>query len=211
MGDLLSLEINALERWSAPLFRPTLQVTYEGPRIMEEVAIHYTLDRYDPFEGMATTASATVLGPVKRHGRAKYIRAWVHNLFGFPARHCRVYVERIWHDERVIESERSPLHWTDIDGAYEFPIIRMGYRNGSYIDICSTDSVDKRLQVISQKWTKGYHRFEKTGIYRIEMTAEGLKPCSFGRFILTVKFDANNWKDLQVISAQHGKKFLRWW
>ncbi len=178
---------------------------------MEEVAIHYTLDHYDPFEGMATTASATVLGPVKRQGRAKYIRAWVHNLIGFPARHCRVFVDRILFEGKVIESERSPLHWTDIDGAYELPIIRTGYRNGCYIDICATDSVDERFQVISQKWTKGYHRFEKSGLYRMELTAESAKPCSFGRFNLTAKFDAANWKNLQVVSAEHGKKFLRWW
>ena len=212
MADLHSLDVGALERWGALLLRPTLHVIYEGPRIVEEVGIHYPNARYDPFQGMATTATASALGSAPgQYGRAKYIRAWVYNLLGFPARRCQVFVERIWHEGKSIEAERSPLHWADIDGAYELPTIRHGKRNGHYIDICSTDSVDKTFQIISQKWTKGYHRFAKSGTYKIEMTAEAAKPCSFGHFNLVLNFDQNNWKSLQVVAAEHGKRFLRWW
>jgi hypothetical protein len=63
---------------------------------------------------------------------------------------------------------------------------------------------------VSEKSKKGYHYFDKSGTYRIDMTAEALKPCSFGRFSLTVKFDASDWKSLQVVSAKSGKGLSHW-
>ncbi len=208
MSDALPINIGALERLGSLLLRPTLQVKYAGPRITEEVAIWYSSPYGGGYFGTGTTAS--VSAPTKIQGKAKYIRAWVYNLAGFPAYQCQVFMDRIWHDGKIIEPERSPLHWTDVDDCFEWPRMRQGYGNGHYIDICSTDSVMKKLQMISQKSKKGYHYFDKSGIYRMEMTAEALKPCSFGHFSLTVKFDANNWKDLQIMSAEHGKGLLRW-
>jgi hypothetical protein len=122
-----------------------------------------------------------------------------------------VFVDRISHNSKIVESERSPLHWTDVDDCYEWPFIRHGYANGRYIDICATDSIRRELQIISQKSKKGYHYFNKSGVYEIDMTVEALAPCSFGHFSLSVKYDAANWKNLQVVAARHGKKWSRWW
>jgi hypothetical protein len=207
MSNALPVDIGALERWGSLLLRPTLHIMYAGPRITEEVAIWYSSANGGYF-GTGTTASVTV--PTKTQGTARYVRAWVYNIIGFPAHRCQVFVDRIWHEEKIIEPERSPLHWTDVDDCYEWPRFRKGYENGHYIDICATDSVMRKFQIISQKSKKGYHYFDKSGIYRIEMTAEASKPCSFGHFSLTVNFDATNWRDLKVVSAEHGKKLLRW-
>jgi hypothetical protein len=208
MSNALPIDIGALERWGRLMLRPTMYVTYAGPRITEEVAIWYSSSDGGGYFGTGTTASVIV--PTKRQGTARYVRAWVHNLFGFPAHRCQVFVDRIWHDGKIIEPERTPLHWTDLDDCFELPLIRKGYDNGHYIDICATDSVMKKLQIISQKSKKGYHFFNESGTYKLDMTAEALKPCSFSHFSLTVKFDATNWKGLQVVSAEHGKRLLRW-
>lgn len=90
----LALDVGLLERVGKPHLRPTMQITYQGARISEEVNIHYS------FSG----------GSAARDGKARYIRAWVHNLFGFPARNCQVFVDSISLNRTIIESERSPLH-----------------------------------------------------------------------------------------------------
>ena len=202
--------ISWLERGVGLFLRPTLQITRHGPRIEEEVAVHYSGGGYDPFHSPGSTATVQLYGSSSRSGRASYIRAWVHNLFGFPARRCQVYVDSVRLDGTIIEFERSPLHWADLDGAYELPMIRQGYRNGHYIDICSADSIDPRLQLLSQKGLKGYHRFRDPGIYTLELTAEGMKPCSFGKFTLTISHDGRDWEGLRVLSAEQGGGLLRW-
>lgn len=207
----LPIDLSTLERFGAPLLRPTLQVTYQGPRVVEEVAIHYPASIREWPESAGSTASVMVAVSSAQDGRARYVRAWIHNLFGFPARSCQVFVDRISLDGKTIEPERSPLHWADLDGAFELPAIRRGYKNGHYIDICATDSVDPRFQVISQKWMKGYHRFPQSGEYEIEMTAEAATPCSFGHFAIRLHYETGNWKSLRIQSVREGKGLLRWW
>jgi len=208
MSDALPIDIGALERWGSLLLRPTLHIIYAGPRITEEVAIWYEYQDSGGYFGTATTASFFV--PSKRQGTARYIRAWVHNLFGFPAHRCQVFVDRIWHEGELIDSERSALHWTDKDNCFQLDFIRKGYANGHYVDICATDSVINQFYLVSEKSKKGYHYYKKSGNYKIDMTAEASKPCSFSRFSLTVDFDATNWKNLKVICADEGKKLFRW-
>ena len=179
------LDYGVIERWGRFLLKPMLHVTHRGPRKTETVAVRYSVDASSStFDFAGSTASVTTTyksEPSHRTGESRYIRVWVYNEIGFPARQCEVFVERIWLDERLIDDERSPLHWTDIDGAYDFPMIRRGYRNGHYIDVCASDSIDTRLQVISRKGLKGYHRFDKPGMYKFELSAEASTPCSFGR------------------------------
>jgi hypothetical protein len=205
MTHFPSFDIGILGRLGRLMLRPTLYITYAGPRITEEVGIQRSHPPFGSFQYPRVNPDVTV------DGTARYVRAWVHNRFGFPAYHCQVFVDRILCDGRIIEPERSPLHWTDVDDCFEWSMIRRGYENGHYIDVCSTDSITKGLQVISQKSKKGYHLYRKSGTYRIQMTAEALKPCSFGHFNLTVKFDEMNWKSLQVVCVEHEKKILRWW
>jgi hypothetical protein len=205
MAHFPSLDIGILERMARPMLRPTLQITYAGPRITEEVGIRISHPPFGSFQYPRTSPNVT------RTGKAKYVRAWIHNLFGFPAHHCQVFANCIFYDGEIIEPERSPLHWTDVDDCFEWPMIRQGYGNGHYIDICSTDSITNGLQIISQKSKKGYHLFQKSGTYKIQMTVEALKPCSFGHFSLTVRFDGASWENLQIVEAEHGKGILRWW
>lgn len=205
------VDIKLLERIGAPFLRPTLQITYRGPRITEEVAVHYPARTEQRNEFPGSSAITIVHSSPGATGRAKYVRAWVHNLFGFPARNCQVFVERISFNGNIVESERSPLHWTDLDETFELPLIRHGYRNGHYIDICATDSVDPRFQVISQKWFKGYHRYSQSGVYEIEMTAEASTPCSFGHLLMTVRHDAEDWKNLRIEAVRSGRGLLRRW
>ena len=181
------------------MFRPTLCITHLGERKVEEVAVKYPAGHYDPFNSMVSTATVTMYG--NRIGRSKYIRALVYNTSGFAARRCQVFVENIWLENRLIESERSPLHWTDIDAVYQFPAMYHGQKYGRYIDICASDSIEPTLQIISQKAIKGYHRFKEAGIYRIELTAEAERPCRIGHLMLTVNH-SGNWKDLHVVSAR---------
>ncbi len=193
------------------MFRPTLQMLFSGPRSVEDVSISYPPDTSFASFTKAMTASVSVGGQTGRTGTSKYVRAWVSNQFGFPAHRCQVMVDGIFFEGNPLETEGSPHHWTDFKDAFEYPMLRYGYRNGWYVNICAADSIDPRLQILSLKWTKGYHRFGKTGIYRIELTAEAMKPCSFGHLILEIFHDKNDWKKLSVISAKPGRLWSRWW
>ncbi len=209
MSDLP--DIGLIEKLLAFVLRPMLRLEHRGERKVEEVAIDYPLGNYDPFDSPGSTATMQGLGELPtRHGRSKYIRVWVFNLCGFRARGCRVFVERIWHDGRLIDNDRSPLHCTDLDGVFELRELFSGYRRGHYIDICATDSIDRRLQIKSQKSRKGYHRFNASGTYRLELSAESSNPHWAGHLFITVRYDADNWENLRVISSQEGRPFLPW-
>jgi hypothetical protein len=205
MPHLLTEYVGALERWGKPLLRPYLQLVHGGPRAIEVVAVRYeSTAAYDAY-----TVTSSVLSKRESVGRSKYVRLWVYNAFGFLARHCQVFLDRISLDGKVLDDERTPLHWTDVD-VYEFPSLRRGYRNGHYIDVCAADSIDPQLQLLTQKGLKGYHRYPDDGVYTIELTAEADKPCSFGSFKFLIGHDGTDWQKLAVIAATPGPKWLRW-
>jgi hypothetical protein len=180
--------IGFLERWGRYMLRPSLHMVYRGQRVLENVSVHYP----------------------NRSVPGRYIRVWVYNFFGFPAYKCHVFVDKVLMNGKLLDSERSPLTWTDLDD-YELPILRFGYRNGCYINICASDSIDSSLHVVSLKGTKGYQRFYEEGIYTIELSAEGINPCSFGRLSIDVEHDGKDWQNLKVVSVRKGKKWSRWW
>jgi hypothetical protein len=209
-SPLPTIDMGLVEKLAMPLLRPTLHIAHEGKRITEEVAVRYPAGIYDVFSSPGSTATVTSTRRGGETGRARYIRAWVHNLVGFPARRCQVFVDEISLDGETIDDERSPLHWADIDGAYELPQIRRGRRNGAYIDICSVDSVHpETLQVISLKWTKGYHRFNRRGDYMLRLSAEANKPCSFGKMNIVIRHDGT-WQNARVVKVESGRKLSRW-
>lgn len=178
--------ISVLESCGKLLLRPTLQIKDEGPYIIEEVSVPAL------------------------NAKAKYIRAWIYNIVGFPARNCRVILNRIFLDGRLIESERSELQWKDYD-VFELPYIPQGYKKGYYVNICAAYSTDSLFQIISHKWTKGYHRYGQTGVYRLELTAEAAKPCSFGHFMIDVGYDSSDWRALEKLETRSGPGLLRIW
>ena len=200
-------DYGVLERWGKVVLRPHMRIVHRGVRKVETVAVKYRVE-----ESSMEFSGSTAYGISSSNltvGDSRYIRAWVINDWGFPAHHCQVFVERIWLGDRLIDDERSPLHWTDLsDHAFSFPYMRHGDRNGRYVDICSADSVDSRFQVISQKWTKGYHRFAESGVYKLELCAEAMRPCSFSGLTLLVRHDQGCWKNLHVVSADEARG---WW
>jgi hypothetical protein len=183
--------VDLIEQVGRIVLRPHVRLKHYGPRANETVSIIYT--------GTSGALSATA------SGQSRYVRVWAYNSLGFPARRCQVFVDRILFAGESIELERSPLHWTDFgDDAFEYPqIMRHGYKNGGYVDVCYVDSVFSTLQIQSLKGIKrGYHKFNKAGIYSIELSVEAAKPCSFGHLIMTVLYDGKDWRNLEIISAR---------
>jgi hypothetical protein len=183
--------ISPIEQLGRIVFRPCVRLKHGGLRATETVSIIYS--------GTSGALNATA------SGQSRYVRVWVYNSFGFPAHRCQVFVDRILFAGEPIESERSPLHWTDFgDDTFEYPqVMRHGDKNGWYVDLCSADSVVPALQIQSLKGIKrGYHKFDKAGIYGIELSAEAAKPCSFGHLTVAVLYDGKDWQNLEIISAQ---------
>src|SRR5689334_5468914 len=85
--------IGVVEHVGRVVLRPHLLMWHCGPRAIETVAIHYPARRYNAFDSPGSTATYTVLGTTQ--GQSRYIRAWVFNSWGFPARHVEVFVDQI--------------------------------------------------------------------------------------------------------------------
>src|SRR3989442_5908075 len=169
MSDALPINIGALERLGSLLLRPTLHIKYAGPRITEEVAIWYSSHYGGGYFGTGTTASVAV--PAKIQGKAKYIRAWVYNLAGFPAYQCQVFIDRIWHDGKIIEPERSPLHWADVDDCFEWQRMRQGYVNDITMTFALPIRVMKSFKMFCRKSKKANTILTNQGLLKF-----GLRP-----------------------------------
>jgi hypothetical protein len=203
-----------IERLERHVLKPRLQMTHKGERKVEIVDIHYPSKRYDPFDSPGSTATvvSVAIGSRSTRGRSRYVRAWVYNWSGMTARNVRVFIDKISVGDRILDAERSPLHWTDLVDIYALSDLDKGYERGAYIDICASDSIDQRFQIISQKSTRGYHRFNESGVYRLELSAEAAKPCKAARMILQIHYESMKWQSLRVISVRESSPlpFISW-
>lgn len=189
--------IDALQKLGRLVFRPRLRISHEGRRRIETVSISYAYSRSETAGSTAYNVSGV------SQGRSRYVRAWVFNASGYSARHVEVFVNRISLNGEAIEGERDPLHWADYEDSFEYPKpMHRGYKNGWYVDVCASDSIDPRLQIISLRGIKrGYLKYSDPGTYKIELSAEADRPCSFACLDLIVSHDGKNWESLEVLSA----------
>ena len=198
--------LSVMERVGRYMFRPTLRLTHEGYRKVETVQIKYEYDSYKPSQ--TPNAPLAVDGKLHSFGSATYVRAWVYNVRGFPARNCKVFLESVWLGNRLIDSERTQLAWSDLS-QYVFEEMPAGFRYGHYINICFSDSVDPSLKITSQKHDRGYHRYEEHGVFTFELRAEAAKPCHFGLFMIKVKYTGGP-NGLCVLTTRAGNNFFNW-
>jgi len=134
----------------------------------------------------------------------------VHNFGVLPPKECSVFVNRILWNGQVIESQRSPLNWTDKD-VFTPQTIARGFSRGLYADVCAADQIIPALQVKSEKASKGYGLYGQGGIYKFEISAEGSGVTSNGFISLEVEHDGRQWDGLRTVSARPKGKWFRWW
>jgi hypothetical protein len=143
--------------------RPRLRLLYQ-PDLAEdaEVSIRY--------------AGAVDQAEVK--GQAFFVRALLWNYGYSTADDCFVPVDSVWYgDERISLFARPALKWTLKDsGAERFSPRRLlpGQANGIRVDVCKTDTASQSLQILSEasQALMGYHWYDKSGIYTIELIAQ---------------------------------------
>ena len=183
-------------KWVSPLsilpfiLRPRLELTLERSRCREVVSMHL---------GGGGVCDAL------------YLRLWVDN-FGFysPAKGCLVFLNRILQNGNLLEGERSPLSWTDID-TFEAQEIQRGFKRGRYVDLCSTNQAYPHLCIHSQKGTKGYGLYRTSGTYTFEISAEATGLASSGFIQLQVEYNSAQWDALTVVYAEPNRKWFRCW
>ena len=134
------------------------------------------------------------------------IRAYAYNTRGPVAKDVEVFLERIWREQLLIDDERFPLEWRNHPGIFIMREMPSGYRYGSYIDICSVDSISHTLNIHSHKHNQGYHTYSDPGRYTLELSAEAKRPCHFGKFLITIRYD-RDLDRLHVVSTREGYAF----
>jgi hypothetical protein len=142
---------------------------------------------------------------------ALYVRVYLKNLRRlWPAGKCRVYVERIHHNGKLIESESSELNWTDVDS---FNPLSIDAGNGKYADVCSVYRETDYLQVHSVKGRKGYGRLPKAGVYSLEISSRDGEYLSKDAIRMEIQCGQASWNDLRVIRVvrlSKGTESLIW-
>ena len=176
--------------WVNPLsivLRPRLVLTSGKPRCREAVAA-----LYDP--------------PCP----ALYLRVWVYNFGLSPALNCSVFVNRVLRDGQILDDERSPLNWTDID-TFQPQILPTREHRGRYADVCAASERMPSLQIKSQKGTRGYGIYTEAGVYSLEISAETPnRLTSIGRIRMDVNYEGR-WNGLSLIAVTALGKHRRWW
>ena len=160
-------------------FRARLRLSSDSARCREQV-------QWVPIERTPTQA----------HGI--FLRLVLDNIGPHTAHESLVYVTRIERNALVIEKDPSPLAWTDEpkDRWFTPRQIARHQTHRYYIDVCASHAYDGSLNVLSQKWTKGYHRFSESGTYTIDVVAKSLGVSSEGRAQMTIQYDNSRWDSL---------------
>jgi hypothetical protein len=142
--------------------------------------------------------------------KALYLRGWVYNFGVSEARDCSVFIKRVRFEGKILDDDRSPLAWTDID-TFDPQTIARGLDRGRYVDICASDQNHPVLQIKSQKATKGYGVYAKSGLYTLELTAEvPSRAGSFEDMEISLLFNGR-WDGIEAQSVKPRRKHLRIW
>ncbi len=159
------------------LAMPKLALSTLEPRCRERVTVIYDSTRY---EGI-------------------WLRTFVSNRgLWVAAKDCSVLVTRIEFSGTVLEDESSSLQWTDKD-TFEPQMLATGMGRGLYVDVCSADARNQELRIASQKSTKGYHLYDVSGVYVIEV--EAVAPESnAGSLRLRVNYEHGNYEAIKFLS-----------
>ncbi len=183
------------------MYRPALHIAHKGPDRVEIVALQRQDDEYE-----TTSGGLRFKGKTLKIGHSKYVRAHVSNTRGPVAKDVQVFVERVWKETHLLDDERSPLEWRNHPGVFLMREMPKGDRYGHYVDVFSVDSISRDLVIHSHKHSRGYHTYQNHGLYTVELSAESKRPCHFGKFQITVKYDGDLDR-FHVVSTREGNLF----
>ena len=92
---------------------PRLRLEYntvKWPRCRE-----FVMAQSEPGASLWSPPATGALLTPESTSNALYIRTHVTNYGHLPARECVIFVERIYREGQLIETEESPIIWTDLD------------------------------------------------------------------------------------------------
>lgn len=132
------------------------------------------------------------------------LRIHVRNL-GYRATEVTAYVEKVWRNEVLVESKRSPLiSWMDL--AVEKVTLR--HLEDEYIDLCLVPGHSPNiLRVRTKRGSAGFN-FSSPGIYRFLVSVQGEGFHSGYQMEVEVSHTGSR-KDLRIISTGRHVSQLR--
>ena len=160
----------------------------------------------NPSTPAVSSAGVSLPGP-----QAMYIRVALRN-FGWvlPAKHCRVFVNRITLDEKVVEESGAKLAWKGLHHlGEEFSPQVIDSAQTLFVDVCGAHEVNARLSTKSLRELEGYPGFTKTGTYIFEIVATGDRFCERGTLALGVRYNGQ-WNETEVVSVERTPWWRRW-
>ncbi len=118
---------------------------------------------------------------------------------------CQVLVTRIESPSGVLlEGESSRLIWSLEYTRSEWltpKLILRGDVGARYVDLCSAEERDQCLQIMSERYEGGDHRFTESGIYaiRVQLIVPSRRRCKEIR--VRVSYDQSNWASTRMLDA----------
>ena len=156
-----------------------------APRCKENVAVFYNI------------------GGVS-HGNAlngTWLRLHFSNVGLMKATGCLAYFTRITRNGVVLDTDSSPLEWTDEEGEQLFgpKVLVWGDLGRKYVNLCGCDEFNRSLHLASRKARKGYHSFAESGLYTFDITISVDQITRSKKVRINVLYDADRWGDIQFI------------
>jgi hypothetical protein len=117
---------------------------------------------------------------------------------------CQIYLRRIEGPRGLLERESTRLIWSIQANQQEWltpKLMLRGTVGERYVDLCSVDDQNRYLQVMSERYLHGGHRFVDTGEYvlHVQPIAPGRRHGNETR--IRVSYDASNWQGTQIVDA----------
>jgi len=117
---------------------------------------------------------------------------------------CQIYLRRIEGPGGLLEWESTRLIWSIQANQEEWltpKLMLRGTVGERYVDLCSVDEQRRYLQIMSERYLHGGHRFVDTGEYilHVQPIAPGRR---HGREIrIRVAYDASAWQRTHVVDV----------
>ena len=117
---------------------------------------------------------------------------------------CQIYLRRIEGPRGLLDMESSRLIWSIEPNRDEWltpKLILRGTVGEKYVDLCSVDQRTPYLQIMSERYLHGGHRFTDGGIYvlHVQPIVPGRRHSLETR--IRVSYDPSNWQATDVVDA----------
>lgn len=131
------------------------------------------------------------------------LRLLVRNAGWFDIPNVQIYLKRVEGPGGLLVRESFRLIWSieENDQWLTPKTLFHGTVGDRYVDLCSVDERSNHLQIMSESYLHGGHRFTKAGIYTLHVQAVVPRRAHGKETRIRVAYDPANWMSTRILDA----------